>query len=136
MLIDLEVLYYLRINDGPIHRYLHTYVGGIAMGLVAAAGTCVAAAVAMRMLRFKPQWLERLRSTPAGTLLREAVVAGLVGGVSHILLDSCMHQDMNPLWPFASGNALAGIVTVRTLHVSLAAAGFFGIVLWLLGREP
>ena len=32
ILIDVEVLYFLWRNDPPIHRYLHTYVGGIAMG--------------------------------------------------------------------------------------------------------
>jgi hypothetical protein len=46
-----------------------------------------------------------------------------------------MHQDMNPFWPFAIGNGLAGSIGVGTLHIGLALAGLFGVILWLLLRE-
>jgi Domain of unknown function (DUF4184) len=136
VLIDLEVLYFLRRNETPIHRYLHTYVGGVAMGLLAALGMWLVAVAAIRCLPGNFHGLQQLRSTPGLRLLRESVAAGLLGGVTHILLDSCMHHDMHPYWPFARGNALAGIVGAGTLHIALALAGFFGLILWLLLREP
>lgn len=68
-------------------------------------------------------------------MLAQSLVAGVIGGASHILLDSFMHHDMNPFWPIVDGNALAGTLTVATLHIGLAVTAFFGLVLWLLLQE-
>jgi membrane-bound metal-dependent hydrolase YbcI (DUF457 family) len=85
-----------------------------------------------------PNWrrLDHLRRVRRSQFMCDSVAGGLLGGVSHILLDSFMHHDMHPMWPFAEGNALAGISSTGTLHGALALAGFFGLILWLLLREP
>ena len=135
MLIDLEVLYFLHHGEPPIHRYLHTCIGGVAMGFVAGISLFAAHGI---WIRYRPRWIpweERQRLMPRPKLLRDSVAGGLLGGVSHILLDSCMHHDMHPMWPFARGNPLAGIISVNTLHISLALVGFFGLIFWLLLRE-
>ncbi|MDB5340975.1 MAG: hypothetical protein JWN70_6594 [Planctomycetaceae bacterium] len=135
VLIDLEVLYYMHRGEPPLHRYLHTYVGGVAMSVVAALVMFLVARFVLARLPDDSTWLRGLRATPARRMWTQSLVAGLLGGVSHILLDSCMHYDMHPFWPFASGNALAGIVSVGALHVALAITGFFGIIIWLLFPE-
>ena len=84
VLIDLEVLYFLHRNETPIHRYLHTYIGGIAVGLLAGIGMYVATALLIRTLPFKSKWLEELTSTSKSRLFRDSVIGGLLGGVSHI----------------------------------------------------
>ena len=132
ILIDVEVLYYLYRNDPPIHRYAHTYAGGVVAGLVAGLLMFAAGRVASRLLPAGWLWMERLTSTPTRTLVLESLSAGLVGGVSHVLLDSLMHQDMHPFWPFMGGNPLAGVIGIRSLHIGLAIAGLFGAVMWLL----
>ncbi|MCA9074948.1 MAG: DUF4184 family protein [Planctomycetaceae bacterium] len=134
VLIDLEVLYYLHHGEAPVHRYLHTYIGGVAMGLVAAFGMFAVTVLLIRCLSVDSRWMQEQRSVPKGKLLRESMFAGLLGGVSHVLLDSLMHHDMNPLWPFAQGNALAGTIEVGTLHGALGLTGFFGVILWLFLR--
>lgn len=106
------------------------------MGLLAACGMYTAIVFATCRLPQSWRFIERLTSAPRPQLFQDSVVGGLVGGVSHILLDSCMHHDMHPLWPFARGNALAGIIGVGPLHIALAAGGFFGLILWLFLREP
>jgi membrane-bound metal-dependent hydrolase YbcI (DUF457 family) len=80
-------------------------------------------------------WVQQVASTPRPRLLSQSLVAGVIGGVSHIFLDSFMHRDMNPLWPLIDGNVLAGTIGVGTLHIGLALSGFFGLVLWFLLRE-
>jgi hypothetical protein len=134
VLIDCEVLYCLRFSLSPIHRYCHTYIGGTVVGGLSA----VLAYVGIRtLLKLAPKtWFVNCRRTPRRQLIADSAISGLVGGISHVFLDSLMHRDMHPFWPFANGNALAGIVGVGTLHLSLAASGFFGVVLWLLMREP
>jgi membrane-bound metal-dependent hydrolase YbcI (DUF457 family) len=62
-------------------------------------------------------------------------IAGIVGGVSHVFLDSLMHRDMHPFWPIVEGNALAGLVGVGNLHILLAASGVLGGLVWLLMRD-
>jgi hypothetical protein len=136
VLIDVEVLYFLRRNDPPIHRYLHTYAGGIMAGLVAGLLMFAAVQAGCYLMPSRWRWIERLKSTRKRRLLIESLFAGVIGGLSHILLDSFMHHDMNPFWPFAEGNALAGSISVATLHTGLGLAGFFGVMLWLLLRDP
>lgn len=135
VLIDIEVLYYLSRNDAPIHRYLHTYVGGITMGVIAGLLMFGVVQISRRVLPVDSRWVKALAQTSTGMQLRQSLFAGLIGGVSHILLDSLMHNDMNPFWPFVEGNALAGILSVATLHIGLAICGFFGLVFWFLLRE-
>nr|WP_299461374.1 DUF4184 family protein [uncultured Gimesia sp.] len=135
VLIDLEVLYYLSRNEPPYHRYLHTYVGGIAMGVVAGLLMFGVVQMVRRVLPASSSWGERLAKTPRRRLLWQSLVAGLIGGVSHILLDSLMHEEMNPFWPLAEGNTLVGLISVPALHIALAAIGFFGLIFWLLLRE-
>ena len=67
--------------------------------------------------------------------LVDSLAAGVIGGVSHVFLDSLMHRDMHPFWPFATGNALAGVIGIGTLHGVLGLSGFFGVALWLLLHE-
>ncbi|QDV51857.1 hypothetical protein Enr17x_39160 [Gimesia fumaroli] len=135
VLIDLEVLYYLSRNEPPLHRYLHTYVGGLAMGVLAGLVMFGTVQMIRRLLPADSRWRERLAETPRRLLLSQSLLAGVIGGVSHILLDSLMHEEMNPFWPLAEGNALVGIISVPALHITLAAIGFFGLIFWLLLRE-
>lgn len=135
VLIDLEVLYYLSRNEPPFHRYLHTYIGGLAMGLLAGLVMFGIVQVIRRVLPADSRWGERLAQTPKMKLLWQSLLAGIIGGVSHILLDSLMHEEMNPFWPLAQGNGLAGMISIPALHITLAAIGFFGLIFWLLLRE-
>ena len=129
VLIDLEVIYCLSRNEAPIHRYCHTYAGRFVLGLVAGVFVYAVGRILCRLK--KRDHLTPARVGPSGRL-SHALVAGLFGGLSHILLDSLMHDEMAPLWPLADGNALAGVIGTGSLHIALAVAGFFGVVLWLL----
>ena len=136
VLIDVEVLYYLSRNEPPLHRYLHTYLGGSAAGLLAGLLMWGIILVIARLMPAGSRWKTRLNQTPKPRLLNQSLLAGLIGGISHVFLDSLMHDDMHPFWPFATGNTLAGVISVPTLHIGLGLLGLFSLVLWLLLREP
>lgn len=91
--------------------------------------------VVRRLLPADSRWETHLAQTPQRQMLRQSILAGVIGGVSHILLDSLMHAEMHPFWPLAEGNVLAGIISVPALHITLATIGFFGLIFWLLLRE-
>ncbi|MCA9006196.1 MAG: DUF4184 family protein [Planctomycetaceae bacterium] len=136
VLIDLEVLYYLSRNETPLHRHLHSYLGGSAVGLVAGLIMWGVVLIIARLMPASSRWKTRLDQTPKTKLLTQSLLAGLIGGISHVFLDSLMHDDMHPFWPFVTGNTLAGIVSVSALHIGLGLLGLFSLLLWLLLREP
>lgn len=135
VLIDVEVLFYILSNDPPLHRHLHTYIGGTTVGIF--SGLVMFGAVCL-LQRFRPGFsyiTHHVAALPKARLLIQSLIAGLIGGVSHIFLDSLMHRDMHPWWPFSNQNQLIGVVGVGSLHGGCALAGFFGLVLLLLLRH-
>lgn len=118
VVIDVESLVNLVQHREPVHAFLHTYVGAtlVWLGLVAAFWA------AQRLTRWR------------GLTLRQVALGALLGAYSHVLLDSVMHHDIQPLQPFAAGNALQGVVSLATLHWACIAAGVFAL-LWIAMRR-
>jgi membrane-bound metal-dependent hydrolase YbcI (DUF457 family) len=134
VLIDCEVLYCLRFSLRPIHRFCHTYIGGTLVG--AFAGFVAYAGIKTILMLFPSTWFTNCRNVSSKQLVTDAALSSIVGGISHVFLDSLMHRDMQPFWPIVDGNAFAGIVDVGILHVFLAATGFLGVMLWFMMYEP
>jgi len=105
------------------------------MGVLAGLLMFAVVQITIRVLPTGWRWVQQMALTTTRRQLCESLIAGVTGGVTHIVLDSLMHGDMHPFWPFVDGNALAGVIGVGTLHIGLGLTGFFGIVLWLLSRE-
>jgi hypothetical protein len=128
VLIDTEVLFYVWQRDPPLHRHFHTYLGGIGMGIVAGVSVCVAS----RVLRRAAPGLPRRWPTECAASRTAALIAGILGGSSHVFLDSLVHREMQPFWPLAIDNHLVGLVGHGTVHQGCAALGILGAVFWLL----
>ena len=135
MLIDIEVLYYLRRGESPIHRHAHTYVVACVLGLTAGVLAYFGLRVLAHVLPSRLRWVRETRTASRRSQFADSLLAGFVGAVSHIFLDSCMHGDMNPFWPFAEGNSCMGIISLKWLHLLLVLSGVFGVILWLFMRE-
>ena len=111
VLLDLESGYHLWHGNWPVHRVMHTFPVATLAGLF--AGACVA--LAGRWIRLGPE-----------TALRPALVGGLLGGVSHPILDGIMHADMHPFAPFSPANPLLDLVGLGALHLGCVIAGALG----------
>lgn len=135
VLIDVEVLVYIVRDDPPIHRHLHTYAGGTGIGILAGALMFATMELLRRCRPNSDHITSGLTSTHKSVLLGQSLIAGLIGGVSHIFLDSFMHRDMHPWRPFSDENGLVGMVSVGSLHGGCALAGLFGLVFLLLLRD-
>ena len=136
ILIDLEpILWYLFTGD-PAHRQLHSYAGA---ALVAVLSVWPGRLLGVAWLRW---WNRQLNPGQARWLgadtritLAAAWAGALLGSGSHIVLDSFMHADMQPYWPWASGNGLLQKISIDGLHlICLAATAWGGLRLALLGR--
>jgi len=119
VLMDVESLYNLVHQRDPVHAFFHTYVGA----------TLVIAAVVLLFLGLRAfasrVWLPDLfRWRALGA--RQVAVGAALGAYSHVVLDSIMHGDIQPLSPFASGNALLGAIPLGTLHWACLGLGAVG----------
>jgi membrane-bound metal-dependent hydrolase YbcI (DUF457 family) len=122
VLIDVEPLYYMLTDQYPWHRFFHTYVGATLM-LAATVGLFILA-----------RWLTGWVSVPnwftwQELTVRQVTIGAAAGSYSHIVLDSIMHPDIQPLFPISRSNTLLQIMDVDTLQVACLVAGLVAIVL-------
>lgn len=120
VIIDIESGYNLLRGADHVHTFLHSYVGATLMllgVLVIHAALCRAAVRAPLPNLF--QWRALTRAQVAW--------GAALGAYSHIVLDSIMHADMQPLAPFSTGNTLLRLVSLDVLHFGCVVFGVFGV---------
>ena len=59
------------------------------------------------------------------------IIGAFFGTLSHVVLDSLMHHDIQPLLPFSKENPLMGLVTHDGVYQFCAIASVFGVAAWL-----
>lgn len=130
--MDIEPLVGLLSGADVLHGRTHTWIIAPLIGLAVGAvslplcrGLLAGWHEVLNMLRLP--WL----CTP-GTLSRAMVMRGaLAGTLSHVLLDSIMHGDITPFWPFSSSNPLLDLISIPSLHGLCLTSGLLGILLWV-----
>jgi len=131
VVIDLESGYHLLRQEWPIHRHLHSLVLAGVAGLLSGTLVFLAAQIA------KPR---RFAVSRAEVGILPAHLGGLIGGVSHSVLDSFMHFDLAPFWPFSNNNPLLDTLSIRALHILCVASGLVGVTVlairWFLSTAP
>lgn len=61
---------------------------------------------------------------------KEIIISAFFGTFSHIVLDSVIHADIQPLTPFSDKNPLFGIVPHDQIYMVCAIAGILGLIIW------
>lgn len=115
--VDLEPLYFLARGEYPVHRLLHTVWGGGVAGLAVGLSLWVIA---------RPRAAALRTAARAEFARAPAVLGGLIGGVSHALLDGLMHRDVHALRPLAETQWVLDPGGVAALHVGCLLAGALG----------
>lgn len=125
VVIDVEVAYYMFVaREWPFHRWAHTFVGGALLGV--AVGILVWLAGTWLVGRAGSRWqVPDLREAS----FMPALLGGLLGGLSHPVLDGVMHDDIAPLRPFSAANPFRGVVSYSTLAACLLAMACVGAAL-------
>src|SRR5262245_42990710 len=130
IIIDIEPLYFLTTRQYPVHRFAHTYFG---VTLVALFCSLIGRPIRQAAIKI---WKGRIASGSSLQSLRInelitypiALATSLIGGYSHVLLDSVMHADIRPLNPLSEDNILFRSLSLEVLHLLCAALGLLGIV--------
>ena len=115
-----------------LHGPTHTVLGALAIGYLV---MLIAPRICNFLLRkwnkevnhHKLPWLVQGETTSKTALAGGA----FFGTLSHVVLDSLMHHDIQPLMPFSQANPLRGLVSHDGVYQLCAVAGAIGAVLWL-----
>lgn len=131
VLMDVEPLYFILTHQFPLHRFFHTFIGA-ALIVPATVGLFAGLRVVASRL-----WLPNLFGW-RGLGIRPVTLGAAAGSFSHVILDSLMHADMQPLAPFSAANPLLQAVALSTLHLACLAAGVLALCVkslrwWMVG---
>ena len=133
VVIDCETIYYLVNGEYPVHRFFHSFLGAAAAGLLTAV--LFLGVVHASFIGF-PRVIMPLTatSTARGEIsVLGVLLGGLVGGLSHPLLDGIMHSDVRPFIPWTDYNPFLGLIGLAPLHLACIASavlGAAGVALW------
>ncbi len=125
ILMDIQPLLVLISGEGQLHGFSHTYIGATGLGLLAALSGKYLAELMLTRSPFKLHGKLTIRWP-------SALISALIGSYSHVLLDSLMHHDIQPLAPFYDGNLLLGLVTVSQLHQLCSYSGMLGVAIYFM----
>lgn len=125
--MDIEPLVRLNHEDSLLHGISHSYLGATVIAATVALIGWPCCQFMLRLwnkmtgLRFL-RWLQR-----RDVISRPAAFSGaFLGGYSHVFLDSIMHADMKPWFPFSESNGLLYTIPSGWLHVFCAVLGIAG----------
>ncbi len=125
--IDAEAAFYLLTDDPPYHRILHTYLGATVVALLAVV---IGRPLLERVLSL---WNRLLRADRESLLWIEprvslvaAASGALIGGYSHVLLDSFLYSDMHPIAPLSDTNAALNMLSTLEVYALCLALGLLG----------
>lgn len=133
IVMDVQPLIAIITGHGKLHGFTHTYVGA---ALVAA----VAALSGKRLSEWSLGVIHGKRGTLIPISWPVTIISAIIGAASHVVLDSIMHADMEPLFPFSAANDLLGTLSIAELHRLCFYAGIAGgagyfAVQWVVGRS-
>lgn len=123
IVMDLQPLVAIVTGEGKLHGFTHTYIGATLIAIFSAVTG-----------KYLSQWALVVVSHGAhrGINIRwwVAFLSAFIGSYSHVVLDSVMHTDMEPLSPFSPSNELLGFVSVAALYKFCIYSGLAGAVLY------
>ncbi len=125
IVIDIEPFLVLFLGlRYPLHGYLHTFISAFCFGLFFSFGMYF-------LERITHPIFQAFRLEPKVTLsLKSFVVAGVLGAMLHVLLDSPLYTDIMPFYPIASNPLYDSLSSLQVYSLSVWM-GIFGVVFYV-----
>jgi membrane-bound metal-dependent hydrolase YbcI (DUF457 family) len=124
ILMDIQPLIVLITGEGHLHGFTHTYVGAILMAVFAALTGKYLAELGLKTLRISKN------GHPIIIGWSIVFLSAFIGSFSHVLLDSIMHSDVEPFFPYRVNNQFLGLLSVSMLHKVCLYSGLMGAVIY------
>jgi len=118
IILDIESLYNILNHNEKIHAYFHTYIGSLVPLVISVLLYVVCKG------RFFQKKMRKIS-------LLGIIVTAWIGVWSHVFLDSIMHPDLQPFWPFSSENPVLGLIGIGNLHIICLICFIIGLGIYL-----
>ncbi|OZG72588.1 hypothetical protein BTA51_14955 [Hahella sp. CCB-MM4] len=125
IVMDIQPLVVMITGEGHLHGFTHTYIGAVLIAVASALSGKYLSELGLRILGvtndgpIKISWLVTF-------------ISAFIGSFSHVLLDSIMHGDLQPFYPFTEANEFLGIISVYALHKFCLYSGMLGAGIYFL----
>jgi len=131
IIMDIQPLMVMITGEGYLHGFSHTYMGATLLSLFSALTGKYLSELGLLILGIAK------KDNPIKITWLASLTSAFTGTYSHVLLDSIMHADVAPFYPFSTTNDLLGFLSVPNLHKfciysGLAGAGIFYLVQYKL----
>ncbi len=133
IVMDIQPLVVMIAGEGHLHGFSHTYFGATLLAIFSTLTGKYLAEIGLKLLRVK-------RSGEITIAWWVAGVSAFIGTYSHVVLDSIMHGDVQPFYPFSVDNNLLNVISVGALHQlclysGLVGAGVYYWVAYMVRRK-
>ena len=133
--MDIEPFIGMVRNSDILHGPTHTLIGAIVIGFVVALVSPFIRRLILRrynqeVVVYKLGWL----SEPIDPSRMAIWFGAYWGTLSHILLDSFMHDDIRPLAPFSDVNPLLHVISHDGVYQLCFVLGVIGCTAWLVTK--
>ena len=123
IIMDLQPLFVIISGEGHLHGFTHTYIGATLIAIAAALTGKYLSELGLKILQIS-------KDDPIIIAWWVVFLSAFIGSYSHVLLDSIMHVDVEPFYPFTLVNNFHDVISVGTLHNFCVAAGLMGLVVY------
>ena len=123
IVMDIQPLIVLLSGEGHLHGFSHTYIGATLLA--------VFSAITGKYLSQFGLWVLKIENSIYTPIQWWVVfLSAFIGSFSHVFLDSIMHSDVQPLYPFTLANPLLEIIPVAVLHKLCIYSGLIGAAIY------
>ncbi|MFL0803351.1 MAG: hypothetical protein K6L81_06510 [Agarilytica sp.] len=119
IIMDIQPLIVMLSGEGHIHGFSHTYIGATLIAIFSA--------ITGKHLSQFGLWVLRIeQSIHCNIPWLVVFISAFIGSYSHVVLDSVMHSDVQPFYPFTLSNSLLAIIPIELLHKLCLYSGLLG----------
>jgi membrane-bound metal-dependent hydrolase YbcI (DUF457 family) len=132
IMMDIQPLIVMIIGTGHLHGFTHTYVGAILIAVISALTGKYLSELGFKIIGMA-------KGQPIIIEWWVAFLSAFIGSFSHVLLDSIVHTDVEPFYPFTLINNFHGFVSIGALHnfciySGLAGAAIYYVASWRINK--
>ncbi len=124
IIMDIQPLIVLITGEGHLHGFTHSYVGAVLIAISAALTGKYLSELGLKLLGISRN------EDPISIAWWVVFFSAFVGSFSHVLLDSIMHSDVEPFFPFLLDSPLLGLISVQMLHKICLYSGLLGAAIY------
>lgn len=124
IVMDIQPLIVLISGEGHLHGFTHTFVGAILITVIATLTGKYLSEFGLKIIRISKN------DNPISLMWCVVFLSAFIGSFSHVLLDSIMHSDVEPFFPFILDNQFLGLISVSMLHKVCLYSGLVGAAIY------